>query len=90
MKEIKNSFLFISCEEAYKICDKSQYGEASLWEKIKLNMRFIWCHVTQAYVKKNLRLTKVMKAANVQSLNKNERDMLMDRFNQELKNKMQQ
>ena len=29
--------LFISCAEAKSICDKDQYGEATDWEKLKLN-----------------------------------------------------
>ncbi len=88
MKEKTKIFLFISCEEAYEICDKSQYGEATLWEIVKLNLRFIWCHFTQAYVKKNRKLTQAIKVSNLQSLNKTERELLIEKFNQELKNQM--
>lgn len=89
MKEITKNILFISCEEAYVICDKSQYGDASLWEMFKLNVRYIWCRFTQAYVKKNRKLTQAIKASNVQTLNKSERELLIDKFNQQLKNQMQ-
>jgi O-acetyl-ADP-ribose deacetylase (regulator of RNase III) len=85
---MKKNFLFISCEEAYYICDKSQYGEATLWEKIKLNLRYIWCRFTQAYVKQNKGLTKAIKASNVQCLQKSEREQMVKTFNRELKNQM--
>jgi hypothetical protein len=40
---MKKSFLFISCQEAKHICDKSQYDEATGWERLKLGIRLIWC-----------------------------------------------
>lgn len=88
MKEITKNTLFISREEAYEICDKSQYGEAGFWGMTKLNLRYIWCRLTRAYVKQNRKLTKVIKLSNVQSLNKTERELLIEKFNQELKNQM--
>jgi hypothetical protein len=90
MEEItmKKNLLFISCEEAFEICDKSQYGDATLWEKIKLNLRFIWCGFTQTYVKRNRKLTQAIKASNVQSLDLSERERLIEQFNQELKNQI--
>ncbi|MGJ8592517.1 MAG: hypothetical protein ACSHXF_08210 [Aquaticitalea sp.] len=90
MEDIKKNtnFLFISCEEAFHICDKSQYGEASLWEKIQLNFRYIYCRFTQSYVKKNRHLTKAMKTSNVQCLQNSEREQLVENFNRQLQNKM--
>lgn len=85
---MKKHFLFISCEEAFHICDKSQYGEATLWEKIKLNLRYIWCKFTQSYVKKNKQLTKAIKTSNLHCLQNSERERLIEEFNRELKNKM--
>lgn len=57
--KIKNP-LFVSHEEAIHICDKNQYGEASILELIKLNLRMIHCKVTRSYSKKNSRLTKIL------------------------------
>ena len=90
MKEttMKKSFLFISCEEAEHICDKSQYGESTLWEKAKLMLRYIWCRFTQVYVNRNKKLTKAIKASNVQSLHQTEREQLFQNFNHQLKNEM--
>lgn len=85
---MKKNLLFISCEEAFEICDKSQYNEAKLWEKIKLNIRYTWCQFTRAYVKKNKKLTKAIKASNIQCLNQNERQALQEQLDSQLKNLM--
>ncbi len=85
---MKKNLLFISCEEAFEICDKSQYNEATLWEKIKLNIRYTWCQFTRAYVKKNKKLTKAIKASNIQCLNQNERQALQEQLDSQLKNLM--
>lgn len=68
MEQTKKGLLFISCEEAQHICDKSQYDEASTWEKIKLNLRLSWCRVTRAYYKRNTKLTDKIKESNVDCL----------------------
>lgn len=48
----------LSCDEATKICDKNQYGEASLWEKIKLSFHLFLCKKCGLYSKQNTVLTK--------------------------------
>ncbi|MGY5353052.1 hypothetical protein ACXGQW_10935 [Wenyingzhuangia sp. IMCC45533] len=47
----------ITCEEATTICTKTQYGEATLVEKIKLNMHFMYCKVCRLFTKQNAQLT---------------------------------
>jgi hypothetical protein len=83
---MKKSFLFISCEEAQHICDKSQYGDASLWEKIKLNLRLSWCKITRAYSKRNKTLTNTIKSSKIECLNQNEQDQLRTNFEKQLTN----
>ena len=51
----------ITCNEATTICDKNQYGEATLLEKLKLNMHFIRCKICFSYTKQNMTLTKIYK-----------------------------
>lgn len=58
-KNIKKGF--ISCEEAGNICDRSQYKEASIWERIKLELHIFWCVQCSEYVKKNSMLSKLLK-----------------------------
>ncbi len=51
----------ISCDEATTICDKSQYGEASFLEKIKLNFHFFLCKICGLYSNQNTKMSKVYK-----------------------------
>ncbi len=82
--EKKKNILFISCDEAKHICDKSQYGEASFWEKVKLNLRLSWCRVTQAYTKKNRKLTDLMNQANGTAMNTNSKDEMRKKLQEKL------
>ena len=52
--------LMISCDEATAICDKSQYGEASFWEKLKLNLHLLMCKHCRGYSKQNHLITKIV------------------------------
>ncbi|HZW63964.1 MAG TPA: hypothetical protein VFF15_10010 [Flavobacteriaceae bacterium] len=84
---MKKRFLFITCEEAKHICDKAQYGEATRWEKLKLRLRFAWCHITRIYAKRNAKLTQIVKEANVNCLEQKEKNELKFHFEKELKKK---
>lgn len=81
---MKKSFLFISCEEAKHICDKTQYGEATGWERIKLALRLSWCRVTRAYSNKNNKLTDVIEHSDIDCLKNDERSKIKQKFEEEL------
>lgn len=49
----------ISCDEATTICDKNQYGEASLSEKISLNIHLLICKFCKQYTKQNTLMTQI-------------------------------
>lgn len=53
--------LRITCDEATTICDKNQYGEATLIELIKLNIHFLKCRICAKYTKQNSILTRLYK-----------------------------
>lgn len=57
----KKNKIFIPCEEANHVCDKSQYKEASLWEMIKLNLHLLYCNACRKYTKNNTKLTNLFK-----------------------------
>lgn len=78
----------ISKEEAFHICDKSQYRESTLWEKVRLSFRYLWCRTTRLYVNRNTKLTKALKSSNLECLEYSERKLMEDRLNQQLKNQM--
>lgn len=76
--------LFVSCEEAKHICDKNQYGEASLTEIIKLNIRLIYCKVTRAYSRRNGKLTKTIKNSEVQTISSSKKEEMKKLLQKEL------
>ena len=78
----------ISKEEAFHICDKSQYYESTMWEKTKLKLRYIWCPNTRHYVNRNKKLTKAIQSSNLVCLEHSERQLIEERLNEQLKNKM--
>ena len=53
----------ISCEEATTICTKSQYGEATLLEKIKLNFHLAYCKYCRKFSKQNSKLSDMCNLA---------------------------
>ncbi|MBT3740884.1 MAG: hypothetical protein HOG32_01575 [Polaribacter sp.] len=53
--------LHITCNEATTICDRSQYKEASFFEKIKLNLHFLSCKICRLYTKQNKRMSGLFK-----------------------------
>jgi hypothetical protein len=53
--------LRITCDQATTICDKSQYGKASISEILKLQIHFLKCKVCALYSKQNTFLSKIYK-----------------------------
>lgn len=48
----------LTCDQATTICDKSQYNEATFWEKIKLNLHLFLCNKCGMYAKQNSIMSK--------------------------------
>ncbi len=76
--------LFVSCEEAKHICDKNQYGEATLLELIKLNIRLAYCSVTRAYSKRNTKLTKTIKKSDIHTISPSHKEVMKKRLQKEI------
>lgn len=77
------SKLFLSCDEANHTCDKTQYNDASLWEKIKLNIHLIYCAACRKYTKNNTKLTKLF-TNKTEVLSTNDKESLKSAFEKEL------
>ena len=75
----------IPCNEANHVCDKTQYKEASLWEMIKLNMHLIYCRACRKYTNNNGKLTKTIKKAEVECLDRKYKDAMRKDFEKALK-----
>lgn len=83
----KKSKLFINCDEAKLICDKSQYNESTFWERIRLNIRYAYCHITRSYVKRNKKLTDLMSDKNVACMDSTSKTELKTKFEKKLQHK---
>jgi len=75
----------MSCDEANHTCDKTQYKEASLLEKIKLNWHLLWCRACRKYTANNQKLTKAFRKPTPQ-FSPTQKTVLQERINRELKN----
>lgn len=84
--ETKKSLFFISYEEAQHICNKLQYGEASSFEKLKLNFRLMWCKITQNYTQKNEKLTSLCDIANLNVMKEGKKDELKELLKEQMSN----
>lgn len=60
---------FIRCDEATTICDKKQYKEASLWERMKLSYHLLVCKNCRVYPEQNEVLTKILSYKALQEKN---------------------
>jgi hypothetical protein len=82
MSKIK---VIIPCDEANHVCDKTQYNDATLWEKIKLNIHLIYCRACRKYTINNTMLTIAIKKADVECLDKKCKDARKKDFEKALK-----
>lgn len=77
----------LECTEANHICDKTQYKEASFWEKVRLNIHLIYCRACRKYTARNTKLTNVVKDPRVSTVSKEEKADLQEMLNKQLAEK---
>lgn len=77
--------LMLKCDEANHVCDKAQYKNASLWEKIKLNMHLIFCKACRKYSSNNAKLSNTIKKAKIECLDKNCKDKMKKNLDKAIK-----
>ena len=76
----------ITCDQATTICDKAQYNEASLYERIQLNYHLFACKICARYSKQNHKMSAIFKmSANnckneVRCLSKHDKDTLKEKL----------
>lgn len=51
--------VMINCDEATTLCDKSQYCEATFWDKIRLQMHLFLCKRCGLYSEQNKVMTRI-------------------------------
>ena len=74
----------MKCEEANHTCDKTQYKEASFWEKVGLNIHLIYCAVCRKYSARNTKLSKVIKKSKPYSIPKEQKEAIKERLRKEM------
>jgi hypothetical protein len=79
-----NNKIILPCEEANHVCDKSQYKEATFWEKVKLSIHLIYCKACRKYSGNNAKLTDVIKDNNVTCMDHNSKTKMQETLNKEL------
>lgn len=77
----------MTCDEATTVCDKSQYGKATIMEIIKLKFHFLGCKICSLYTKQNTLLSKILnknKGGNaICSLTAEEKEIMRIKFEEE-------
>ncbi len=63
----------ISCDKATILCNKTQYGEATFIEKLKLRYHLFICKTCAMFTIKNTRLTSLCEKAVLHSLSEKEK-----------------
>ena len=81
MSKIK---VVIPCSEANHVCDKTQYKESSLWEKIKLNVHLIYCKACRKYSKNNTKLTETIDKSDIECLDVKCKEAMKKEFDKAL------
>lgn len=78
--------LFLKCNDAANVCDKYQYKEASLFDKIKLSLHLLLCKLCRKYAKNNIKLTNSINSVNIKTLTPESKQVLKEKLQQELSN----
>lgn len=76
--------LKINCQEGKMLCDKNQYNETSLLEKIKLNLYLVVCGECRSYTSRNTKLSKAVKSPSVHKVTASEKDLMKQRLQEQL------
>ncbi|TYP73447.1 hypothetical protein [Aquimarina intermedia] len=80
----KRKGIFVSCNEAALCCDKSQYKEASLAEKIRLNIHLIFCKACRLYSSRNSRLTWLLKHIETEELSEDDKRIMKQNLEKQM------
>jgi len=74
-----------ACEKANHVCDKTQYKEATLWEKVKLSIHLLYCKACRKYTNNNQKLTKVINKSEITCMDKKEKEVLKENLTEAIK-----
>lgn len=70
----------ISCDEAATICNKTQYDEAGLKERLQLWLHLLVCKPCAGFSRKNRQLTRLCERAALKGLTPREKAAMKERM----------
>jgi len=82
----KKSTLLIDCSEAGHCCDKNQYKEASVTEKLKMLLHLIYCKKCRKYSSHNSKLTELINQADIKTCPEEQKKMWKKEIEKEITN----
>lgn len=65
---------YLNCSDAERFCDKAQYREADLIERMKLRLHFALCQTCRKYQRTNGQLTLLIRKSGIQTCTKAEKE----------------
>lgn len=77
--------LLIDCSEAAYCCDKKQYKEATIPEKLKMLLHLVFCKRCRNYSSNNNRLTELIEKSNIKTCTEDEKKVWKEDIKKELK-----
>lgn len=80
----KKKSILTGCSVAGYCCDKKQYNEASLSEKIKMLLHLAFCKPCRKYASNNSKLTKLIEKSNLKSCPEDEKKVWKESIKKEL------
>ncbi|KKO07827.1 hypothetical protein LCGC14_0051690 [marine sediment metagenome] len=72
--------MMISCEKAANICNRHQYREATVWEKIQLKFHLTMCKTCAKHSAGNKKLTSLCNQAKLTVLSDEEKRKMKETF----------
>jgi len=74
----------ISCEKAAIICNKAQYKEATVFEKLTLKIHILLCNACAAHAKNNAALTSLCNKANLKALTDKDKTKMKEKLEEQV------
>ena len=83
----KTKFFIFDCSKAEGCCDKSQYNESSIREKMCMLLHLIFCKTCRNYTSKNTKLTRLIKKSNLKTCSEEEKKAWRNKIEKEMAKK---
>ena len=76
--------IVFKCNKAAHICDKSQYAESTLAERLFMRMHQWMCSICRDHSNENSKLTETLHKADIQLYPQEKKEILRQRIQQEI------